>query len=96
MAQLNLRLPEGDIAAIRAQASARGLSVSELLRRLALGEQPSTDALAQLRSDLASLTRRLDGCEAQIAQISERDPCEQLEALDRRLGRIEEIAAQGS
>ena len=81
--QLKLTLSDGDIAAIRSQASERGVGISELVRLLALGDQPSADVLDQLRSDLASLTRRLSDLEA-------RSPWDAVEELQRRLEPIAE------
>jgi hypothetical protein len=99
VAQLNLTLPEGDADAIRVRARERGVPISVFVRDAVLGERESVlapeqvgrldraeAALAVLRSDLVSLTRRID--QAAV-------PWDQIEALDRRLGRIEERAEQG-
>jgi hypothetical protein len=100
VAQLNLTLPEGDADAIRARARERGLPISVFVRDAILGEREivlrpeqvgrldrAEAALAGLRSDLVSLTRRVD-------QAAEREPWDQIELLDRRLGRVEQLAEQ--
>jgi hypothetical protein len=94
VAQLNLSLPEGDVAAIRARAHELGRPISTLVRDAVLGERESVlapeqvgrldraeAALAGLRSDLVSLTRRVD-------QAAEREPWDAVEALERRLAPV--------
>jgi hypothetical protein len=98
VAQLNLSLPERDVAEIRARAHELGRPISTLVRDAVLGERESVlapeqvgrldraeAALARLHSDLASLGARIDQAAA---------PWDQIEVLDRRLGRLEGLAEQ--
>lgn len=95
MAQLKLSLSDVDADAIRRLASERGLGISAYVRDVVLGSEEvelapnSLQRLDRADAALRLIKERVERVEQQSAGL---DPSDQIEALDRRLGRLEEMA----